>query len=990
MNDKIKNLTEFVAIANNQRQQYLHAIKELEDRKQTKIELEQRKSEQLLQRQLNDLDRQLSELDSIERVFIAQNQSTQNISKIRKTIENFCDVLSKSIRRDTKDNLSKIRQNMDAEIDKYKAVEQKWIDTQKNKFNEMFNDLKKDLDRNIGSVLTEDLEILACKDLKIEGIMPNTNKLNVSEKLLTYDLLGTQYSVKVPQILPFICSNNILVLYPHTYDIKSKIQELLGRLLLSANAGNIKLLLIDLKNNGANFNDFLFLNEKKEELKEIYENEVIIHEQTLEIKLSSLVQEITDIIQDRGKSNIIQYNIEHYNDIHPLYFILFDNYPYRLNINWSKNLEKTLRLGPKAGIQTIFFASSQTGKDALNRLENTEIYTMDATDVELQQKIKDTFCQKAVEIIKNNYSTDKTLYFRNYLPIDNRLWASDSIDGLSIPVGRHRSREINLEYNNKIKTHAHIIGKSGSGKSCLLHTIVVSACLKYSPDEMEVWLLDFKAGTEFKIYQTYNLPHAKIITLKNEKEVAIHVLKLVVSEIERRGELFKKTECKDYKDYRQKSEKHVLSRILLVIDEYQLLFAEGTTRYIAERYIKDILEKGRSFGISILLSSQDAHVDSQMLNNISTRIVLMTNMGSKLLNSGNEKALRLNMGHGIFNEVNGDISGDVLFQSFYLPDNHITEKLAALSRESKKTSLEKKRSLIFDGEARANILTANLLNNVRKDICDELLFIPGEKLFLDENDYTIFFKKLSNNNLLVVPGFNYKAAIRSLYGVVVSMLPQLKTNMAHIYLMNFVSKENFIEYKAISNLNTVLSDNGFNIHYLDKTAGTNKMLDEIDSFIESSKIKAKNSVSGILVVFNIERCDSFHYDSSKDRNKMYDRNGYTDATVKLQKIMETGFNKKFFTLIQTNAPDDNGFGKVFWSNEEDDLKYFGHRIALQMSPEDSQSFVRDRNLASKLYDEELGEAGHNRCIYFDSNNFFSEKLKPFEFLSDEDLNLIIK
>ena len=58
-----------------------------------------------------------------------------------------------------------------------------------------------------------------------------------------------------------------------------------------------------------------------------------------------------------------------------------------------------------------------------------------------------------------------------------------------------------------------ITGPSGSGKSTLLHALITNAALRYSPDELEVYLIDFKKGVEFKTYATHDLPHARVIAV---------------------------------------------------------------------------------------------------------------------------------------------------------------------------------------------------------------------------------------------------------------------------------------------------------------------------------------------------------------------------------------------------------------------------------------------------------------------------------------------
>ena len=48
-----------------------------------------------------------------------------------------------------------------------------------------------------------------------------------------------------------------------------------------------------------------------------------------------------------------------------------------------------------------------------------------------------------------------------------------------------------------------IAGKTGSGKSTLLHALITNAALRYSPDEVELYLIDFKKGVEFKVYAAH-------------------------------------------------------------------------------------------------------------------------------------------------------------------------------------------------------------------------------------------------------------------------------------------------------------------------------------------------------------------------------------------------------------------------------------------------------------------------------------------------------
>src|SRR5690606_14826316 len=64
--------------------------------------------------------------------------------------------------------------------------------------------------------------------------------------------------------------------------------------------------------------------------------------------------------------------------------------------------------------------------------------------------------------------------------------------------------------------HAPVAGKTGSGKSTLLLALITNLALNFSPDEAELYLVDFKEGVEFQWYATYRLPHARVVAIQSE------------------------------------------------------------------------------------------------------------------------------------------------------------------------------------------------------------------------------------------------------------------------------------------------------------------------------------------------------------------------------------------------------------------------------------------------------------------------------------------
>jgi hypothetical protein len=411
---------------------------------------------------------------------------------------------------------------------------------------------------------------------------------------------------------------------------------------------------------------------------------------------------------------------------------------------------------------------------------------------------------------------------------------------------------------------------------------------------------------------------------------------------------------------------------LIVIDEYQLLYNEDAIKYAAGSLVTTILEKGRSYGISILFASQTVHIPNDALGNISTRIALRTDLGRQLLSSGNSKTLKLTIGHGIINSLNGDIDNDVLFRWYYLRDDEKLNLIKEIGSFPDAYNYNRKK-WIFEGEAKAELQKLQLINNSKPESIEKLTFAPGEKLLIDDEDYLQPFEKLPNNNLLVVAGQNVDPSIRSLYGTLVSMLPQLYANNATIYLMNFITKNNHKQFDHITQLHEFMKNNKFKVKYIEDDAEIMDMLDEIVEFNNSNKDTEK-PVSGVLVIFNAENSNSLEYNT--------DGSDYSEATKQLLNVLKDGNGSGFFTLLQCNSCV--GCDKIFVI--PDDLLFFQHRIALQMDYENSRTFVDNPNLASNFYKKEEEEATVNRCCYYNSQLQKSEKLKPFEFVDRDNLN----
>ena len=119
--------------------------------------------------------------------------------------------------------------------------------------------------------------------------------------------------------------------------------------------------------------------------------------------------------------------------------------------------------------------------------------------------------------------------------------AESSKPGLLAPVGFGDGGLVSIELDDS-SPHALIGGPSGSGKTNLLLTMISSLAARYSPDEVEFYLLDFKEGVSFAQFapdrqrETW-LPHARLIgvNINTDREFGLALLQFLSDEMRRRA-----------------------------------------------------------------------------------------------------------------------------------------------------------------------------------------------------------------------------------------------------------------------------------------------------------------------------------------------------------------------------------------------------------------------------------------------------------------------
>src|SRR3954467_12346628 len=200
--------------------------------------------------------------------------------------------------------------------------------------------------------------------------------------------------------------------------------------------------------------------------------------------------------------------------------------------------------------------------------------------------------------------------------VPHRFWGDSSAPGIRAPIGEDVDRYEPVEVLlGDDPVHALVGGPPGSGKTNFLYAMIASMAARYSPDELELYLLDFKEGVSFAQFAPGRrdptwLPHARLIgvNVNTDREFGLALLQHLADEMRRRAEVAKEHEVTKLQELRAPAvdpEGH-WPRIVAVIDEFQFLFAErdAVTRE-AIRLLEDVARRGRSQGIHLVLASQD-------------------------------------------------------------------------------------------------------------------------------------------------------------------------------------------------------------------------------------------------------------------------------------------------------------------------------------------------------------------------------------------------
>ncbi|MGL2883527.1 FtsK/SpoIIIE domain-containing protein [Helicobacter pylori] len=579
---------------------------------------------------------------------------------------------------------------------------------------------------------------------------PKFNEEGTYPKFLSCGLLhvrgknGANMEFLLPKVYPFPPKS----LYIEHEKDGQFLREMLMRLLSSAPLVQLEVILIDALSLGGIFNLARRLLDKDNDF--IYQQRILTESKEIEEALKHLYEYLKVNLQEKlaGYKDFAHYN-ENEKDPLPLKALFLSGVD-ALSQNALYYLEKIMRFGSKNGVLSFVNLESEKNKESAEDLKKHAEFFKDTTSFEClkylnvevinDQGIKSQHMKDFADKIKAYYKQKKEVKRElKDLQKDEKFWTESSQFKVSVPVGWDiNHKEVCFEIGNA-QNHTLICDHSGSGKSNFLHVLIQNLAFYYDPDEVQLFLLDYKEGVEFNAYTDPILEHARLVSVASSVPYGITFLKWLCDEMTKRSELFKQFKVKDLSDYR-KHEK--MPRLIVVIDEFQVLFSDKSKGSV-ERSLNTLLKKGRSYGVHLVLATQTmcgGDINPSFKAQIANRIALPMDADDSAKILDDDAACELVRPEGIFNNNGGHQKYHTKMSIPKAPDDFksFLTKIHAEFNQRNLVPIDRK---IYNGETllkMPNILKAN-----------EMRLHLGKEADYEQKDLIVEFES-NESHLLVV------------------------------------------------------------------------------------------------------------------------------------------------------------------------------------------------------------------------------------------------
>lgn len=811
-----------------------------------------------------------------------------------------------------------------------------------------------------------------------KGTMPSSLVM-VGKKEHRFAILGENITISENCYVELLNNQNLII--RHNNNTKQKahqvVNSLVGRLMASSSPGKLNVAMIDAEEMDGTCDVFKFLN------RNIFQ--ILARPEDIRKYLDEKERHIGNIIQNLllgSVKSLYDYNQAKENK-EPYHVIVIEDFPIGFNSESLSLLQKILKNGVRAGVNVIMLVnedkidSSEDTRKAYNssnmgQLEricsvydltkNNELIDFDSFTEEHLRKIVQ-YVNSGVEIRK-----EEAILFADYMTNQSEWWQRRSAKYIEIPFGMSEDRQIQkLKITQESgQNSAVVIGIPGSGKSVFLHALICNAAINYSPDELNMYLIDF-SGVEFNSYALHNLPHARVIAPEAEREFGLSILNELVEEGARRMELCRNNDVSNIVDLKAKNPSLHIPRLLVIIDEFQKIFEieNDLISREANAKIHTIIQEFRKFGINLVLATQKLPSSSILPKDlIANRVVFKSSPAdfSSLISLPiNGKVPQLHTGECIYNSESGSPYDNHKVQGFLVTKQDIDKLLNQISEFSDNLHYQRKHDMVvFRGNDLPEFRNRRVArcHQTPSNMPESIGIYLGESISIHETDVCAILRKESANNILILGGESHVAQ-RIAYYATISASTAHTDQSATFVTLNFMRREDTLNEE----LQSVFESLPFSSQIVSKTAEIVETLTAIKEEIDERRKDEERPQDHIylsIYAFQLAR--------------MFDKGGrrgddVSESGMLLDYILKNGPAVGVFTIMQCDNWDN-------LSRIGNPLSSFTYRVALQMTENDSNKIVGS-SIASKLFVFNRPSSVY-RAYFRDNNRNINIKFKPYK------------
>jgi len=798
-------------------------------------------------------------------------------------------------------------------------------------------------------------------------------------------------SFAVPALITYPKQASIMI---HTdrqgrMDSIRAMQTIMTRLLTTIPPGRVRFTMIDPVGLGQNFAGFMHLADYDEAL---VGGRIWTDADQIDQRLANLTEHMETVIQKYLRNEfatIDNYNAQAGELAEPYRYLVISDFPVNFSDEAMRRLSSVASTGARCGVYTLVMrdtrVSTAGGAMHVDDLEAHSVNLIREGDrfvwrdpvfnkfpLTLDTAPTDDELSKILHVVGKGAREAKRVEvaFDLIAPKPSQFWTLKSDGDVGVAIGRSGATRVQtFRLGKGVAQHALVAGKTGSGKSTMLHALISNVAMWYSPDEVELYLIDFKKGVEFKTYAMHHLPHARAIAVESDREFGLSVLQRIDQEMTRRAELFRPFKSQNLQMYREASGQK-MPRTLLIIDEFQEFFTEDDKLgQDASLLLERIVRQGRAFGVHLLLGSQTIGGSSGLsratIGQIGVRIALQTSEADSqmILGDGNSAARLLSRpGEAIYNDAGGLVEGNSPFQVAWLPDAQRDHYLDLVSKKARDNSLDGGVQIVFEGNEPADFKQNQALieqMTAPKYVATSSppLIWLGDPVAI-KAPTSIGFRRQSGGNVIIIGQAEESALAISALSMV-DLAAQLAPNIASFYLLDGTPADGQ-NFGYLPSVAAVLPHRTKIVDYRAVPRAMHEIAKELE---RRQATEAQNPPPIFVFVFGLQRYRTLR--KSEDSFSF----GSGDAA----KAADPG--KEFADILREGPP--NGIHVITWidtataldrSIDRGSMRELDHRILFQMSATDSSNII-DSPAANKL--------GANRAISYSEEQGSMEKFRPY-------------